>query len=334
MEYKDYYKTLGVDKNASQDEIKKAYRELARKLHPDVSKADDAEARFKEINEAYEALGDPDKRQKYDQFGSQWQQYERMGGAPGGFDWSQWRSQPGGGQYTYHRTVNPEEFEEMFGGGGSGGFSSFFETLFGGGQTSARNQSGFGFDPSGMGGEAYATRALQGRDIDYPIEVSLQEAFHGATRSIQWEDGRRVEVRIPRGVYTGAKVRLAGKGEAGSGGGAAGDMYLHVIVLPDSTYDRNGDNLRLTVPVDLYTMLLGGKVSVSSLDKTVQLTIPEGTQPGKTFRLRGLGMPNMRDADQRGDLLATAQVTLPEHLTDEEKRRFEELRDLRERETS
>lgn len=314
MQVKDYYDILGVNRSASQDEIKKAYRKLARKYHPDVNPDDpNAETRFKEINEAHEVLSDPDKRQKYDQFGAQWQAYERAGGQPGGFDWSQWTTQqPGSSHGT--RTVSPEEFEQMFGGGG-GGFSDFFETLFGG---------------FGGGGTRTRTRTpRRGRDTEYPLDVTLEEAFHGTTRSLQWDDGSTVEVRIPRGVYTGAKVRLSGRGEAGIGGDQRGDLYLIVTVLPHARYEREGDDLRTTVPVDLYTAVLGGKVDVAALDRTVKLTIPEGTQNGRVFRLRGLGMPNMRNRDQRGDLLAVVDVSLPKTLSAEERGLFEKLRQLR-----
>lgn len=316
MEYKDYYSVLGVNKNASQDEIKKAFRKLARQHHPDMNPDDPAaEGRFKEINEAYEVLGDPDKRQKYDQFGSQWQAYERAGGAPGGFDWSQWvNQQQGSGSY---RTVDPDEF---FGGGG---FSDFFETLFGAERRSRAD--GFG----GAYRDPFGSRARVGRDVEQPIEVSLYEAFHGATRSLMWEDGRRIEVKIPRGVYTGARVRLSGKGEPGGGGAPAGDLYLVITVAPDSTLERDGDDLKVTVPVDLYTALLGGKVKVASMDRTVQLTIPESTQNGRVFRLRGLGMPNMRNPEQRGDLYARVEVRLPDNLSDDEKALIRQLRALR-----
>ncbi len=315
MEVKDYYDILGVNRSASQDEIKKAYRKLARKYHPDVNPDDpNAETRFKEINEAHEVLSDPDKRQKYDQFGAQWQAYERAGGQPGGFDWSQWTTQQPGSSYGT-RTVSPEEFEQMFGGGG-GGFSDFFDTLFG----------GFG------GGSSTRTRTRaprRGRDAEYPLDVTLEEAFHGTTRSLQWDDGSTAEVRIPRGVYTGAKVRLSGRGEAGIGGDQRGDLYLNITVLPHARYEREGDDLRMTVPVDLYTAVLGGKIDVAVLDRTVKLTIPEGTQNGRVFRLRGLGMPNMRNRDQRGDLLAVVDVTLPKNLSAEERELFEKLRQFR-----
>lgn len=304
MDYKDYYKTLGVGKSATQDEIKKAFRKLARKHHPDVNPDDPgAEDRFKELNEAYEVLSDPDKRQKYDQFGAQWKQYQQAGGQPGGFDWSQWGGQQAGG----YRTVSPEEFETMF--GGRGGFSDFFETLFGGGRSRTADYGFRGQQP-------------MEQDVEHDIEITLEQAFHGTSINLQWEGGRSVEAKIPRGVRTGSRVRLSGQGQSG------GDLYLRVTVRPDTRFERDGDDLRRTVEVDLYTLLLGGKVSVHSIDKSVQLSIPAETPNGKVFRLRGLGMPKLRQSDERGDLYATVSVRLPKHLSDEEKRLFEQLRDL------
>jgi curved DNA-binding protein len=321
MNVKDYYKTLGVKKNAGADEIKKAYRKLARKYHPDVNPDDQsAEERFKDINEAYEVLSDEDKRAKYDRFGAEWQQYERAGGRPEDFNWGTWGTgQPGTCGYTQYRTVSPEEFEQMFGrsAGGGSGFSDFFDFLFG--STGGRPTSGFGGsyrtaeDLFGEAGRQTTTRTL---DQEHPIQITLEEAFHGTTRSLQWETGRRVEARIPRGVRTGSRVRLSGQG--GSSDGRSGDLYLKVEVLPHSVYERDGDNLKMTVPVDLFTILLGGKVSVPALDKSVNLTIPAGTRNGKVFRLSKLGMPKLRQPDERGDLFVTINVEIPGVLTEAE----------------
>lgn len=314
MEYKDYYQTLGLSKKASQDEIKKAYRKLARKFHPDVNPDDpQAEEKFKEINEAYQVLSDEDKRKKYDQFGSQWKQYQRTGGRPEDFDWSQWaaRGQPGGTQY---RSVSQEEFEQMF-GGGLGGFSDFFETLFG-----------------GMGGvrgtRRTATRpgvqtAPRGRDIEHPVQISLEEAFHGATRLLSFEGGRRIEASIPPGVKSGSKVRLSGQGAAGLRG--AGDLYLKVEVMPHPKFERDGDDLRLDQPVDFFTALLGGEVKVAAIDKEVQLTVPPESDSGKTFRLKGLGMPRLGNPKKRGDLYVTLQIQVPKNLTADQKKQFKAL---------
>ena len=238
MEYKDYYSILGVSKSASQDEIKKAYRKLARKYHPDLNKDDaQAEQRFKDINEANEVLSDAEKRKMYDQFGSQWQQYQRAGGRPDDF-WSQW----GAGQRGQTRTVSQEELNQMF--GGSGGFSDFFEALFGqmGGRTASGQQVNFD-DIFGQQGQSIR----RSRDVEHMIEISLAEAFYGTSRTIQWEDGRSIEAKIPRGVKTGSRIRLKGQGQDG------GHLYLRVKMQPDKLLERDGDNLKTAVPIDLYT---------------------------------------------------------------------------------
>ena len=322
MEYKDYYSTLGVAKSADANEIKKAYRKLARKYHPDMNQGDkNAEEKFKEVNEAYEVLSDPDKRQKYDRFGAQWQQYARSGGRPEDFDWSQWNTgQPGG---TYSRTISPEELEQMF-GGNFGGFSDFFETLFGGGF--GRRAAGQG---TGFGGRERSVRSQRGRDTEHTLQITLEDAFHGTTSSLQWQDGRRIEAKIPPGVRTGSRIRLGGQGETGMGGGQAGDLYLKIDVLPHPVYQREGDDLTVNLNVDLYTVILGGKVNVPTLERPVELTIPPGAANGKKFRLRGLGMPNLRNPEQRGNLYAIIQVQLPQNLSEEERKLFEKLRELR-----
>lgn len=319
MEYKDYYQTLGVAKDAEQNEIKKAYRKLARKYHPDVNPGDaSAEERFKVINEAYEVLSDAEKRKKYDRFGAQWKQYQRAGGRPEDFDWSQWAAGPQG-QRVYTRQVRPEDFEQFF-GGGLGGFSDFFETLFGG---MGRHQ-GVDFQEREFG-----SRPRRGKDMEHRIQISLEEAFHGSTRRIQWEGGRQVEAKIPRGARTGSRVRLSGQGQPGLGKADPGDLYLNVEVEPHPRFQREGDDLKTAIPVDLYTAILGGEVGVSAIDRTVQLRIPAETPSGKVFRLRGLGMPNLRNPDQRGDLYATVEIQLPNNLSKQEKELFGKLSEMR-----
>ncbi len=331
MEYKDYYKILGVSKNATEKEIKKAYRKLARQYHPDANPNDPkAEEKFKEINEAYEVLSDPEKRKKYDQFGAQWKNFTGAGGRPEDF-WRQYGAQgaggaPGGG--PSYRTVSPEEFEEIF-GGGSGGFSDFFETLFGMGARGARG-TGAGFNDFGFGGARTSgrTRPIRGRDIEHPVDITLEEAYHGSSRTLQLGD-ERIEVKIPKGVKTGSRVRVAGKGEPGRNGGKPGDLYLKINVLPHARFQREGDNLRLKLPVDLYTMILGGEVQVPTLDRPLILNIPHETDNGKVFRLRGKGMPNVKRPDQRGDLYVEVSAKLPKNLTEQEKELFRQLRTLR-----
>ncbi len=320
MDYKDYYKILGISKNADEKEIKKAYRKLARQYHPDVNPGDKAaEAKFKDINEANEALSDPEKRKLYDQFGSQYQQHQRSGGNPNDF-WQQW----GGSQQRSTRTMNPEDLQDIFGAGGA---SSFFESVFVAGRG---QQRAGGFQQGGFGNFNQAQMAQKGRDIEQAIDLTIEEAFTGTTRALQFGDGRSIEVKIPQGVDTGSKVRIKGKGQPSYNGGQTGNLYLVVNILPHAQYERDGDNLTVTIPVDLYTAVLGGTVTVTAPDKTVKLTIPAGTENGKRIRLRGLGMPNIRDNEKRGDLYAKINVQIPQDLSDKEQELFSELQALRE----
>jgi curved DNA-binding protein len=320
MEYKDYYKTLGLNRNADKDEIKKAYRKLARKYHPDVNPEDKtASAKFSEINEAHEVLSDPEKRKKYDQFGANWQQFEQSGGRPEDFNWSQWQSDPG---HTYsYRTVTPEEFEDLF--GGAGGYSNFFETLFG---AAGRRASG-----NGAGEREFNFRRPphRGRDSEHTLQITLEEAFHGANRMLAWEDGRKIEAKIPQGVKSGSRVRLKGQGEKGRDGGGPGDLYLVIQVQPHHRFERNGDDLNLTVPVDLFALLLGGQITVSGIDRSVRLDIPAETANGRVFRLRGLGMPRLKNPVERGDLYVTVQAALPKNLSGQEKELIRQWKDVR-----
>ncbi|HOE69709.1 MAG TPA: J domain-containing protein [Brevefilum sp.] len=314
MQYRDYYNTLNVSKNASQEDIKKAYRKLAREYHPDVNPDDpNAEEKFKDINEAYQVLSDPEKREKYDRFGSQWKQYQQTGGRAEDFDWSQWaaQGQRGGTQY---RSVSQEEFEQMF-GGGLGGFSDFFETLFGGmaGARSTRRPAR----------QASYQRMPRGQDIEHTVEISLEEAFRGTTRLLTYEGGRRIEASIPPGVKSGSRVRLSGQG--GEGVAGSGDLFLKINVKPHAKYKREGDHLRIVLPVDFFVALLGGEVTVNALDKAVKLTIPPETDSGKTFRLTGLGMPKLGKPNQRGDLYAEINVQVPKNLTEDQKEQFKAL---------
>jgi curved DNA-binding protein len=302
MDYKDYYKVLGVDKSASTDDIKKAYRKLARKYHPDVNPNDKvAEERFKEINEANEVLTDPDKRSKYDRLGSSWQAYQRAGGG-GGFDWSEWMAAGNRGGYV--------DLNDILGGTGRGGnFSDFFEAIFG-----------------NMGQARTAPR--QGQDYTQKVEISLEEAFNGAARILR-VGGRRIEVKIPKGAKTGTKVRVRGEGAEGIGGGSKGDLYLEIEVAPHPTFERVGDDLYTELPVDLYTAILGGEATVPTFKGKIKLRIPPETQSGRKFRLKGQGMPHLKQSDERGDLYAKVVVQLPQNLTPEEIALFEELADMR-----
>jgi curved DNA-binding protein len=308
MEYKDYYKILGVDKRASEREIKQAYRKLARQYHPDVNPGDKrAEEKFKTINEAYEVLSDAEKRQKYDQLGTSYFRWQQQGGDPHGFDWSQWSTQPGGGRVR----VEYGDLDDLFGGSG---FSDFFQSIFG-----------------GMGGQTRAGQQRvrqKGRDYEQPMEITLEEASRG-TRRVLASDNQRITVKIPPGVKTGSKVRVAGKGGRGIGGGPAGDLYLKVKVTEHPIFERKGDDLHCEVPVELYTAVLGGETEVPTLDGNVQLKIPAGTQGGRTFRLTGKGMPQVRNPKRHGDLYARVRITVPRKLGKKERALFKELANSR-----
>jgi curved DNA-binding protein len=326
MEFRDYYSTLGVAKTATGKEIKQAYRKLARKYHPDVNPGDkSAESKFKEINEAYEVLGDPDKRKKYDELGANWRMYEQAGAAGGpGFE------APGGGWNVHFggggpgggfRTMTEEEMREMF--GDADPFSDFFHTFFGGGGATA----------DGTRGSRSARRgARRGRDYEQEIQLGLEEAYRGATRRLSIkQDGhaRAVDVRIPAGVTDGSRVRVAGEGEQGAGGAQAGDLYLRIRVAPHPQFERKGKDLYTQVRIPLTVAVLGGEVEVRTIGgKSLRLKIPPTTQNGQVFRLKGHGMPAIGKPDDRGDLYATVNVELPTHLTSEQREHFEALQRL------
>jgi curved DNA-binding protein len=315
MEYKDYYQTLGVSRDADEKEIKRAFRRLARQYHPDVNPGDaGSEERFKEVNEAYEVLSDPEKRRKYDQLGADWRRWQQAGGRPGDFDWSRWATGAAGpgGQRVHVRYGTVEDLEDLF--GGASPFSDFFSQIFGGMRAGA-----------GPGGFEYRVRPRRGQDYEQEVEISLREAYQGSTRVFQ-KDGRRLEVKIPAGARTGTRVRIAGEGGPGAAGGAAGDLYLRVSVSPDPQFERRGGDLHVTVPVDLYTAVLGGQARVPTLNGPVMLTIPAGTQNGRVFRLRGKGLPHLRQPEEHGDLYAKVEVQLPTDLGARQRELFEELR--------
>lgn len=309
MEYKDYYKTLGVSRTASGKEIKAAYRRLARKYHPDMNPGDkQAEARFKELNEANEVLSDPGKRARYDALGANWAAYSRGGPRAGG---------PGGGRVR----VNVGGF----GGAESGGFSDFFQTFFSGG-----GAGGFPFEDL-FGGAGHGPAApARGQDLEYAVDLRLEEVLRGTTRIVEIGEGksrRRVEVKIPPGVRNGSRVRAAGEGAPGASSALRGDLYLHVRVLPHPGFVRTGDDLQTAVTVPLTTAVLGGEAQVATLDGQLSIRVPAGTPAGRVFRLRGQGLPRL-GGEGRGDLLAQAAVALPENLSKRERELFEELRRL------
>jgi len=310
VQFRDYYETLGVSKTASEDEIRSAFRKLARKYHPDVAKdKKTAEEKFKQINEAYEVLSDPEKRRKYDQLGEHWNQ-------PGGFQPPpQWGAgQPGGGGYRWGSGENGGvEFE--FGGTG---FSDFFEAFFGGG----RGRSAFG--GFGQRGET----AERGSDVEADIMVTLEEALHGSTRQVSL---RRVgskktetyQVKIPRGVREGQRIRLAGQGEAGERGGKSGDLFLRVRLARHPDFSVEGSDLVHEVKIAPWQAVLGDQLIVPTLEGNARLKLPPGTQGGQRFRLRERGLPGV--SGQRGDLYVVVQIALPKKLSEREREIWEQL---------
>ncbi len=310
MNYKDYYQILGVSKSASQDEIKKAYRKLAVKFHPDKNQGNkEAEERFKEISEAYEVLKDPEKRKKYDKLGANWKQYENAG-AGYGYSGSKGGS-PGGGSYYFEGDLG-----DLFGeAGAGGGFSDFFNAFFGGGGAS-REQFGS------------RRQSFKGGDLRAEMEISLFEAYHGTSRLLN-VDGEKLRITIKPGAYNGQELRIKGKGSPGIGGGPKGDIYVKIKVAGSDDINLNGNDIRQKADVDLYTAVLGGNVEVNSLAGILKVPVPKGSQNGRKLRLKGKGMPVYGKPGVFGDLYIELNVKIPANLTEEEVRLFNKLRSLR-----
>ena len=309
VEYKDYYKILGLAKDAKKEDITKAYRRLARQHHPDLNKGADAEKRFKEINEAYQVLSDAEKRKRYDHLGPNWERFAQGGGAPGG---------QGGFEWVF--TGQPGE--------GTGDFSDFFRMVFG--------NTGGGFRAGTMddvlrgtarGNGRGRARAFAGQDLESEVEITLPDAYRGSERSIEIrrEDGgtKRLDVKIPAGVRDGQRIRLASQGGAGSGGGPAGDLYLRVRVQAHPFFRREGDDVYADLPVALHEAMLGAEVTVPTLKGRVALRIPPETQNGRVIRLAGQGMP--RQGGGHGDMYVTVKVVLPQKLSSEERDAVQKL---------
>ncbi len=321
MEYKDYYKILGVPRDASQDEIKKKYRKQAAKFHPDKNPGNKkAEAKFKEIGEAYEVLRDPEKRKLFDQVGSDWKRYKQAGANPNDFNWGQY-SRPGGQGQRVH--VN---MEDLFGGaagsqqgrssGGSGSpFSTFFETLFGGADPFGGRQQ------QGRQQRTTSRRSASTRDSEAEIPVQLKDLFEDTEKQLR-VNGERVKVKIPAGIEEGKRLKLKGKGE---GDKAKGDLYLKIKIVDPEGIERKGLNIHQTFPLDLYTAVLGGQVTAQTLQGKIKLNIPPETPNGKVFRLNGRGLPEFKNPEKRGDYFLKAEIELPDKLNAKERDLFRKL---------
>jgi len=313
MDYKDYYKILGVSEKATSDEIKKAYRKLAMKYHPDRNPGNKAaESHFKEINEANDVLSDPQKRAKYDDLSNSYNSWQRAGGTPGSFRWEDVVGGRGGGGTR----ISMDDLGDIF--GEESGFSDFFKTIFGG-------MGGQSFGGRGSTRTAYAP---QRQPVVYQqqVPVSLHEAYHGTTRMMDI-NGVRKEIKIPAGVKSGTKVRASGAGPTDESGRGS-DIYLIIEVSPDPRFELAGEDILTEKKIDLGTAVLGGEVKVETLSGGVLLKIPPGTQPGRIFRLVGRGMPDLKKKDKFSNLLVKVNVQIPTDITDEQKKFFEKLKGI------
>jgi curved DNA-binding protein len=310
MDFKDYYEILGVPPDAEKKVIKQTYRQLARKHHPDLNPGNkEAEEKFKTINEAYQVLSDAEKRKKYDELRAQYQRWQQTGGRHQDFDWQNWSAQPGQGVRVQYASA--EDLEDLF--GSESPYSDFFNNIFG--QVRGRGRG------SGRGA---APRPRRGRDVEYEVDLTLEEAYHGTDRLLEI-DGHRIQAAIPPGVRTGSRVRLSGQGEPGQNSGPAGDLYLIVNILPNETFEREGDDLHIDVPVDIFTAVAGGEIRIPTLERPLILKIPPRTNAGRSFRLRGKGMPHLGAPKTHGDLFALVRLVLPDPLTDQEVNSIREL---------
>ncbi len=314
MEYKDYYSILGVNKKAGADEIKKAYRKLAVKYHPDKNPDNKAaEEKFKSITEAYEVLGNAEKRKQYDDLGANWKQYQQSG-----FDGFNT------GRYNRNRGAG---FEDIFGGGS--GFSDFFEAFFGGSFGGRQRASGFAQDfGAGQGFQNFGGNTMRGSNVEANIELSLKQAYHGSEQLFSI-NGKTIRMPVKPGIRDGQVLRLKGKGNPGAGGGPAGDLLLHVRIQPDPLYTRSGDDLSRELEMDFYTAALGGKAMVETLKGKIAVPVKKGTQNGQTLRLKGMGMP-VYDKQSFGDLFLKIKIVLPENMGEAELEMLEKARKLRE----
>ena len=309
MNYKDYYKILGIDKNASKNEIKKAFRKLAAKYHPDKNSGDKvAEGKFKEINEAYTVLSDPEKRKKYDTLGENWEAYQQRGG-----DWQQYARKGRPSERSQQKFFFEGDASSFF---GDGDHSSFFEMFFGRG--GEKPYSSFG---------QQRRKPATGQNLEAEMAITLLEAYQGSKRTFTY-DGKKIRISIKPGAYNGQRLRLKGKGHSGINGGHAGDLFIILRVLPDNRFTRIDDDLICEAKVDLYTAVLGGKIKIPTMTNPVILPIPNGVESGKILRVKGKGMPKYGKQNEFGNLLVKLHVTIPKNLTPEEINLFKKLKSL------
>ena len=310
MDYKDYYGILGVPPDADKKDVRQTFRQLARKYHPDLNPGNkEAEEKFKTINEAYQVLSDAEQRKKYDALRAQYQQWQQTGGRQQDFDWQNYYAQPGQGPGV--RYANAEDLEDLF--GSEQAYSDFFTSIFGQARSGGKGRS-----------RSAPPGPRRGRDVEYEVNLTLAEAFSGADRLLEI-DGHRIKASIPPGVRSGSRVRLKGQGEPGFNNGPPGDLYLVVQILPNEIFEREGDDLHVDAPVDIFTAIAGGEIRISTLERPLLLKIPPRTNAGRSFRLRGKGMPHLSDPKKHGDLFALVRLVLPDPLTDQEVSSIREL---------
>lgn len=309
MEYKDYYKTLDIDKHADSEEISKAYRKLARRYHPDVNPGDKvAEDRYLAINEANTVLTHADARAKYDRLSAKWE-FNQSADEADEFEWQEWFFIPG---LNGQPPELPAALDELKSKSSHDGFSDFYYAIF----------------EAVISDEPEPEVPQKGEDVTQQLEITLQEVFTGTKRILQ-VGNRKIEVKIPRGARSGTKIRVRGEGAEGTGGEPNGDLYLEIMVTPDPNFERIGDDLHLELPVNVYSAVLGGEAIVTTLKGKIKLRIPPETQSGKVFRIKGQGLHSLKNPDERGDLYAKVMITVPENLTEEEIELYEELADIR-----
>ncbi len=305
MDFKDYYKVLEVDKKASDEEIKKSYKKLAKKYHPDVNKSPEAEKKFKDISEAYNVLGDAEKRRKYDNLGSSYNDFTQRGGSGEGYDWSQWYNNQAGNQRS-GQTIN-----DIFDNGGS--VSDFFERIFGSGMK----------NPFGK----QANPPQNGENYEMNVELSLEEAFAGTARLLTI-NGQKMEIKFKPGVKTDQILKITGKGYPGKNNGKNGDLIIKIKILEHNKFERIDNDIKMDTLIDVFTLMLGGEAKVSTLSGQIKITIPPESQNGKVLKLKGQGMPLYNDNTKRGDLFLKLVAKLPTKLTDKEKELLTEVREI------